>query len=190
MKKIAIFCDGTWNEPDHEFNGRPCPTNVVKLASLVPPLSAAGIEQRVFYHNGIGSMSSRTKRIIDGATGYGISRILLTCYRWLVRSYRPGDQLYLFGFSRGAYTARSLAGLVRNSGILRPENESVAEEAFALYRSRDGTRTPRAAASRLFRQSYSWQDTTPIQCIGVWDTVGSLGVPNTIAQGILKHVFR
>lgn len=190
MKRLAICCDGTWNEPDHTSGNRPCPTNVVKLASLIPAQGADGTQQRVFYHNGIGSMSSRTKRLIDGATGYGISRILLTCYTWLVRTYQPGDQLYFFGFSRGAYTARSLAGFVRNSGILRPENESLAEEAFALYRSRDSTRSPRAAASRLFRQSYSWQDKTPIQCIGVWDTVGSLGVPNTIAQGVLKHIFR
>jgi uncharacterized protein (DUF2235 family) len=128
--------------------------------------------------------------MIDGATGYGISRILLSCYTWLIRVYRPGDQLFFFGFSRGAYTARSLAGLVRNSGILRSENESLIKEAFALYRSRDSVHSPRAEASRLFRQNYSWSDTTPIRCVGVWDTVGSLGVPNTIAQGVLKHVFR
>jgi uncharacterized protein (DUF2235 family) len=190
MKRIVICCDGTWNEPDHTEAGKPCPTNVVKLASLIPAIASDGTEQRVFYHNGIGSMSSRTKRMIDGATGYGISRILLTCYTWLVRTYRPGDQLYFFGFSRGAYTARSLAGFVRNSGILRPENESLSKEGFALYRSRKGDSGPRSAASRLFRQSYSWQDATPIQCIGVWDTVGSLGVPNTLMQGILKHLFR
>ncbi len=190
MKRIVICCDGTWNEPDHNESGKRCPTNVVKLASLIPPLGADGVEQRTFYHNGIGSMSSRSKRIIDGATGYGISRILLACYTWLVRTYQPGDQIYLFGFSRGAYTARSLAGFIRNSGILRPENESVVNESFALYRSRDGSRSPRAEASRLFRQNYAWSDVTPVQCIGVWDTVGSLGVPNTIFQGILKHVFR
>ncbi|WP_420137538.1 DUF2235 domain-containing protein [Sphingomonas sp.] len=190
MKRIVVCCDGTWNEPDRSAAGKPSPTNVVKLASLVPAQGDDGVEQRVFYHNGIGSMSSRTKRFIDGATGYGISRILLSCYTWLIRTYQPGDELYFFGFSRGAYTARSLAGFVRNSGILRPENESLSQEAFALYRSRDGRRMPRAAASRLFRRSYSWPGDLPIQCIGVWDTVGSLGVPNTIFQGILKHVFR
>jgi uncharacterized protein (DUF2235 family) len=190
MKRIVICCDGTWNEPDHNEQGKPCPTNVVKLASLIPAMADDGTAQRVFYHNGIGSMASRTKRLIDGATGYGISRILLSCYAWLVRTYQPGDQLYFFGFSRGAYTARSLAGFVRNSGILRTEHESLIPDAFALYRSRDGTRAPRSEASRLFRQSYAWSDSTPIQCVGVWDTVGSLGVPNTLFQGILKHLFR
>ena len=190
MKRIVVCCDGTWNEPDHSQAGKPCPTNVVKLASLIPPLAQDGTGQRVFYHNGIGSMASRTKRLIDGATGYGISRILLACYSWLVRTYAPGDELYFFGFSRGAYTARSLAGFVRNSGILRPEHESLIPDGFALYRSRDGSRTPRSEASRLFRQNYAWSDRTPIRCIGVWDTVGSLGVPNDLFQGILKHLFR
>lgn len=147
MKQIVICCDGTWNEPDHTERGAPCPTNVVKLASLIPCVAPGDIEQRVFYHNGIGSMSSRTKRIIDGATGYGISRILLVCYTWLIRTYQPGDELFLFGFSRGAYTARSLAGLIRNSGIMRPENETLLDEALALYRSRAGNRSPHAVSA-------------------------------------------
>ena len=189
-KRVIICCDGTWNQPDQRAAGAPCPTNVVKFAALVPQTGADGVAQRLLYHRGIGSGGSRWQRLIDGATGHGITRSLTDCYRWLVRTYEPGDELFFFGFSRGAYTARSLAGFVRNSGILRPEHEDRLPEALALYRSRDATKSPRAAASRLFRQSYGWTQETTIRCIGVWDTVGSLGVPNTLFQGILKHVFR
>lgn len=189
MKRIVICCDGTWNQPDQKAGGALSPTNVVKLAALVPPLGA-GVEQRILYHRGIGSEESALRKWIEGATGLGITRALVECYRWLVRNYRPGDELYFFGFSRGAYTARSLAGFVRNSGIVRPEHEDRIPRALALYRSRDPRAHPRAAASRLFRQSYSWSERIPIRCIGVWDTVGALGVPNTLIQGALKHLFR
>jgi uncharacterized protein (DUF2235 family) len=189
MKRVVVCCDGTWNEPDQKAGGAGCPTNVVKLAALVPPRDT-DTEQRVLYHRGIGSDETRLRRWIEGATGLGITAALVDCYRWLIRNYLPGDELYFFGFSRGAYTARSLAGFVRNSGILRPENEDRLPDALRLYRSRDRRTEPKAAASRLFRQSYAWSLTTPIKCIGVWDTVGSLGVPNTMIQGVLKHVFR
>ncbi len=188
-KRLVVCCDGTWDEPDRKAGSAPCPSNVVKFAALVPPTDG-NIEQRLLYHNGIGSTDKAIQHLIDGATGRGITRVLVDCYRWLIRNFEPGDELYFFGFSRGAYTARSLAGFVRNSGILRPNNEDRLGEALALYRSREARTAPRAAASRLFRQSYSWSMVTPIQCVGVWDTVGSLGVPNTMFQGILKHVFR
>ena len=188
-KRLVVCCDGTWDEPDRKAGSAPCPSNVVKFAALVPPTDGE-IEQRLLYHSGIGSTGKAIQHLIDGATGRGITRVLVDCYRWLIRNFEPGDELYFFGFSRGAYTARSLAGFVRNSGILRPNNEDRLDEALALYRSRDARTAPRAAASRLFRQSYSWSLITPIQCVGVWDTVGSLGVPNTMLQGILKHVFR
>jgi uncharacterized protein (DUF2235 family) len=189
MKRLVICCDGTWNEPDQKAGGAACPTNVVKLAALVPPLDGE-IEQRVLYNPGIGSESTRLRRYIEGSTGLGITRALKDCYRWLVRNYQPGDELYFFGFSRGAYTARSLAGFVRNSGILKPQYEDLIPRALGLYRSRGEASGPRKSTSRLFRQSYAWGETTPIRCVGVWDTVGSLGVPNTIIQGALKHLFR
>ena len=189
-KRLILCCDGTWEQPDVTSDGQNCPTNVVKLAALLPALAADGTEQRVFYHNGIGSTARGVGRGIAGATGLGINRILKSCYLWLVRNYEPGDQIYIFGFSRGAYTARSLAGFVRNSGILRPENADHLNAAFALYRARDSASNPRAVASKLFRQSYCWSDIVPIQCIGVWDTVGSLGIPNSWGHWFLTKICR
>ena len=189
MKRLVVCCDGTWSQPDQQASGASCPTNVVKLAALVKPVAGA-TEQRLLYYPGIGSEETAIRKWVKGATGLGISKALTECYRWVIRNYAPGDELYLFGFSRGAYTARSLAGFIRNSGILRPEHEDLVPRALALYRSRDRRTHPRAIESRSFRRSYARADVSPIRCIAVWDTVGALGVPNTMVQGILKHVFR
>jgi uncharacterized protein (DUF2235 family) len=102
-----------------------------------------------------------------------LSRNVLDGYRFLIDNYESGDLLYLFGFSRGAFTARSLAGLIRNSGILRRENVSWIDQAWVLYRS--SADTPRGVAATLFRRAYSFEPR--IQFIGVWDTVGALDIP-------------
>jgi uncharacterized protein (DUF2235 family) len=104
---------------------------------------------------------------------------VLNGYRFLAETFGPGDQIYLFGFSRGAYTARSLAGLIRNCGILRRENADRVDEAFALYRDRTSQTHPRALASQIFREMYAHDD-DEIYFIGVWDTVGALGIPTEL----------
>ena len=92
------------------------------------------------------------ERILGGAFGYGLSRNVRSCYRFLAQKYQPGDELFLFGFSRGAYTARSLAGLIRNCGILRKEHVDQVDEAFAFYRDRTSQSHPSALASQIFRR--------------------------------------
>ena len=106
---------------------------------------------------------------------FGLSRDVCDTYRFLVQNYEPGDELFFFGFSRGAFTARSTVGLVRNAGILRQEHVDRVSEAYALYRSRTKTNTPRGREATLFRRSYSYEPR--IRFIGVWDTVGALGIP-------------
>ncbi|WP_234358740.1 DUF2235 domain-containing protein [Streptomyces sp. NRRL B-24085] len=165
-KRLVVCCDGTWNLAD-----QPSKTNVAKVALAVRRRTAAGTEQRVYYHSGVGT--SRKDRLRGGAFGMGLSRNVLDAYRFLIHTYEPGDALYLFGFSRGAFTARSLAGLVRNCGILRPEQADRIDEAWALYRSRADK--PTSVAATLFRGAYSYE--TEIRFVGVWDTVGSLGIP-------------
>ncbi|MFD5778340.1 DUF2235 domain-containing protein [Streptomyces fungicidicus] len=165
-KHLVVCCDGTWN-----FADQPSKTNVAKVALSVRPVSAAGREQRVYYHSGVGT--HRRDRLRGGAFGAGLSRNIVDAYRFLVETYEPGDELFLFGFSRGAFTARSLAGLVRNSGILRRRHAGRIPEAWALYRDR--IEQPNGAAATLFRRSYAYE--TEIGFVGVWDTVGALGVP-------------
>lgn len=166
-KRLIVCCDGTWN-----FADQPSRTNVTKIALSVRP-RAAGVEQRVYYRSGVGTR--RWERMRGGAFGMGLSANVMDAYRFLVDAYEPGDTVYLFGFSRGAFTARSLAGLVRNCGVLRREHADRIKEAWALYRDR--TEKPTGTASTLFRRAYARE--TGIHFIGVWDTVGSLGIPLT-----------
>ncbi len=168
MKRIVVCCDGTWNQPDQVS-----PTNVVKVALSLRDRDRAGVVQRVFYNAGVGT--GRFDRLRGGALGFGLSRHVRECYRFLVENYEPGDELYFFGFSRGAFTARSAAGLVRNSGILRREHQNRIDDAFTLYRGRDPLSHPRGTRATLFRRSFSYEPR--VHFMGVWDTVGALGVP-------------
>jgi Uncharacterized alpha/beta hydrolase domain (DUF2235) len=167
-KRLVVCCDGTWNVPDQKS-----PTNVTKIALAVADEDRTGKQQRVFYHRGVGT--NRWERLRGGAFGAGLSRNVCDTYRFIVENYEPGDELFFFGFSRGAFTARSTVGLVRNAGILRREHVNLIPDAYALYRSRTDTKTPRGREATLFRRSYSHE--TDIHFIGVWDTVGALGVP-------------
>lgn len=176
MKRIVICCDGTWNSPDQLTDGVPVPTNVTRFADSVL-LEHQGIPQLLFYHPGIGSEGSWLKRLFDGYTGTGVSRNILEAYCFLVTHYEPGDQLFLLGFSRGAFTVRSLAGFIRNSGLLRRDSLSVLDRAFRLYRARGDASRPRGHEATLFRRTYAVADVVPIEFVGVWDTVGSLGNP-------------
>lgn len=180
-KRLVVCCDGTWNTPDQASDGKACPTNVTKVALSVAEHDATGMRQVLYYHPGVGAGVGGWDHLRGGAFGVGLSRNILDTYRFLVANYAPGDELFFFGFSRGAFTARSTAGFVRNCGILRKECADRVDEAYALYRSREAH--PRGVQATLFRRSYS--DEPPVRFIGVWDTVGSLGVPN-VGLGLAK----
>ncbi|MEA2156849.1 MAG: hypothetical protein QOE11_2989, partial [Solirubrobacteraceae bacterium] len=173
-KRLVVCCDGTWNTPDELRDGASAPTNVSKIALGLAREDAAGGVQRLFYQRGVGTR--RFEHLRGGAIGFGLSRNVRDCYRFIVENYEPGDELYFFGFSRGAYTARSTAGFVRNAGILRPEHRDRVDEAYALYRSRDSKTKPSGIESEIFRRMYSHEE-TKIEFVGVWDTVGALGIP-------------
>ena len=174
MKRLVIRCDGTWNTPDKKDQGESTATNVTKLALGVAARSVDGSEQRVYYHPGVGT--GRLDHFRGGALGIGLSKNVQDAYMFVVRNYDPGDEVFLFGFSRGAYTARSTAGLIRNSGLLKVEFEGKLDDAYELYRDRSNTTNPRSVEAQLFRKSFSLE--IRIKCIGVWDTVGALGIPN------------
>ena len=174
MKRLVVCCDGTWNRPDHIDQGVAAPTNVAKLALALADEDGDGNRQLLHYQAGVGTRP--LEHLLGGGLGVGLSRNLMECYRFVVESYEPGDELYFFGFSRGAFTARSLAGLVRNSGILRPGHRDRIEDAYKLYRSSTKDTQPTGIAAELFRRVHSYPEVY-IQCVGVWDTVGALGIP-------------
>ncbi len=177
MKRIVIFCDGTWNTPDKTEKGKTCQTNVVKMANALCSLSKDGNEQLLYYDTGIGSEGNLIQKIFDGATGTGISENILEAYRFIINNYDVNDELFLFGFSRGAFTVRSICGLIRNSGILKPGNSDQIQRAYKIYRSRKHDLQPRAIEATLFRKTFAVEENTAIKFIGVWDTVGALGNP-------------
>lgn len=185
-KSLVVCCDGTWDQPDQARDGVAVPTNVAKLALGVE--TSDQNTQRMFYEPGVGTPPD--ERLLGGVFGYGLSRNVCDGYRWLAQNFSPGDRLFLFGFSRGAYTARSLAGLIRNCGILRPEHVDRVDQAFAFYRDRTSQTHPSALASQIFRDMYS-QDDDEIYFIGVWDTVGALGIPTRMDlpgwDWVMKH---
>ncbi|HEY2760558.1 MAG TPA: DUF2235 domain-containing protein [Pirellulales bacterium] len=157
------------------------------LAAEFSPTESAPIAQIVYYHPGVGTHGGWLPRLWDAISGFGISANIRDAYRFLIRNYESGDQLFLFGFSRGAFTVRSLAGLIRWCGILRPDAVSHVRKAFNFYRSRDDNKKPRTEAATEFRRKYAVEDISPIEFIGVWDTVGALGNPLLLKFGNEFH---
>lgn len=177
MKRIVICCDGTWSSADRERDGEPAPTNIPRLAEAVAAADNLGVEQRVHYGPGVGADGNWLYRWFAGATGWGLSDNLKEAYRFVVEHFEPGDELFLFGYSRGAFTVRSLAGMIFNAGVLRREFADRVEQAFDLYKSRSPLKHPEAVEAVRFRDRFAHENRTPIHFIGVWDTVGALGNP-------------
>lgn len=178
MQRLVICTDGTWNSRDRAKADGSGLTNVARMAAAIAPADAERIRQLVFYQPGVGT-GPWWDRLVGGAFGVGVSLNIQRAYGWLVDHYHPDDELYFFGFSRGAFTARSLVGFIRNCGVLRRENASMIPEAYAFYRNRAPEAHPRGRKAREFRDTYAHATRPRLRCVGVWDTVGSLGVPTT-----------
>lgn len=167
-KNIVICCDGTGNE----FGGSN--SNVVKLYQVL----VHSDEQVCYYHPGVGTMGARNAltapgrwwtRLIGLAFGYGVSDNIADAYQFLMRTFEPGDRLYVFGFSRGAYTARALCGMLHVVGLLGKNNEGLIPFAIRMVKNKHIN----FAVAAGFKKTFS-QECKP-HFVGVWDTVSSLG---------------
>ena len=172
MKRIVICADGTWNRPEEDPK-KDFPTNVLKLARSIKPVAADGSPQQVFYDWGIGSYHNQ---VVGGAIGKGLHKNIMDDYRYIVQNYKHGDEIYLFGFSRGAYTVRSLSGLINNCGILKRPDARLIQAAFEHYKKAGWDYHPDGERSLEFRAQHS-HASRKIKFVGVWDTVGALGIP-------------
>ncbi len=184
-RKLIVCADGTWNTADETDHGTPCPTNVRKIATALLPADRAGTPQVVHYHAGVGTNFGQ--QLTGGAFGAGLFENVRECYRFLIQNYEPGDRLHFFGFSRGAYTVRSLTGLIRCCGILRRGHEGQEDAAVAHYRSYDEDTAPDSPRMRAFRKEHAHHDEQEIEVIGVWDTVGAMGIPGLDGRFRLMH---
>lgn len=187
MKRLVVCCDGTWQTAE-----QPYPTNIAKLNQAIKR-EGTEVVQLVHYENGIGSRGSFLDRLFGGAFGWGIDDHIQRAYQFLCSNYTEGDEIYLFGFSRGAYTVRSLAGLIRVAqGLLpsyQPNLAQAVKAAYEVYRSEEtypGLSIEAANEREVRRKEAAIRAISTairpvkITVLGCLDTVGALGVPNTI----------
>lgn len=180
-KNIVVCLDGTGNQVRAKRN-----TNVVELYSMLQLGDPA--TQVAYYDPGVGTFSSsgawtpvarRLSKLFGLAFGSGMKTNLAEAYTYLMRTYQEGDQIFVFGFSRGAYTARALCGLLHVLGILRPGAENLVPYAVSMYaRSKDLTAQDWQQERRfaqLFSQVIGFPDRVPVHFLGIWDSVKAAG---------------
>lgn len=217
-RRLVICCDGTW-QSSASFKDN-VPSNVTKLCRVISRIGTDGHDpkkkwhQIVYYDGGVGTGNlSASEQRRQGGTGAGLAENVIEAYNFIVLNYEPGDEIFCFGFSRGAYTARAVAGLVTDIGVLKPIHMQVFPEIYRAYMTND--------EGLPFRETQAWQDfikgkltmrgqelsrtsggiqgiqeraqsweinphhnliaseeSRKVKVVGVWDTVGSLGVPD------------
>ena len=200
MKRIVILIDGTW-----EQEGVGNDTNVAKLdlaykvagSPLIKPNDKNGVTQLVEYHAGVGTVSNPVLHWLGGLVGEGLRTLVLNAYTSLVKVYEQDDEIFVLGFSRGAYAARALVGMIGASGIVRSSDN--VELAWAHYRVSPATRsnpnqanTSDAKAIRELGALHERGGIHPnkrVKCVGVWETVGSYGVPASFHLNFIARII-
>lgn len=196
-RRIVVFCDGTWNTPEelrkikkYDVMNPPPITNVVRLMrSVVTDDTCTDIPQVVGYFRGVGTDGFVPSRLIDGATGHGLARTVLDAYRFICHNLEwrgptnptaiNDDEVYIFGFSRGAYAARALNGFLSRFGLIQKNKLWLLPFFFSKYMRMLETGEPLDARTEAI-----WKDNVhpeyqsiKVKFLGVWDTVGALGLP-------------
>lgn len=196
-RRIVIFCDGTSNKPDQTSDGEQAPTNVFRMFRDLQKNET----QTAWYDAGVGTETSsetvkvarvgriataigwlqgsqgaglyvKFRTVLEAGFGMGITENIVQAYTEIVRQYQPGDRIYMIGFSRGAYTARCVAGVIGRCGLLRAENIRYCADVVRLFRTRkDNTKDV------PIRPELVHEQVPAVEFLGLFDTVGSLGVP-------------
>ncbi|RDL40581.1 uncharacterized protein BP5553_00560 [Venustampulla echinocandica] len=211
-KRLILCCDGTWMDSDDGFHkptlipyvptGRlQVPSNVTRIVRALSRTGQDGTHQIIYYHSGVGTSSAVLDVFTGGALGKGISENIREVYSFIAANYESGDEIILVGFSRGAFTARSVAGMIDNIGLLTRVGM---DSFYAVFKDQENFKTPRHKdifptvpfpnkprgphAGREYKKRLEKLDLTRvydpdgtkirIQAVAVWDTVGALGIPN------------
>ncbi|KAI5924869.1 hypothetical protein F4810DRAFT_709060 [Camillea tinctor] len=224
-KRIIVCCDGTWQNADNGFTkptkSDPVPklqvsSNVARISRSFKRRCSDGTFQIIYYQSGVGSRFGTLDRFLGGAFGCGLSENVREAYAFICANYFDGDEIVLVGFSRGAFTARSIGGLISDLGLLTREGM---EYFYPVYKDMQNWLNPRyndpfpnlpfadkpkgpnaddIYRERLVEMGYTRTrekkgqgDFIKVKAIGVWDTVGSLGIPfyNTKLSGKIEHAF-
>jgi uncharacterized protein (DUF2235 family) len=180
-KRLALFLDGTWNAVEDN-------TNVWRLKSLCSATSDDKADQLVYYEIGVNGFWG-------GMFGKGLDKTITDAYEWLIDRYNPSDEIFIFGFSRGAYAARSLAGLISKCGLLKPGAPLGVRQLYERYQRADDRTiwdlalTPAAATKPEEQWLIKYSQRIHITLVAVWDTVGALGLPFGHIPRISRSTF-
>ncbi len=176
-KNIVVFSDGTAQE-----GGKGNNTNVYILFNMIEDRTP---NQIAFYDHGLGT---GWRKITGSTFGAGISKNIQECYEFIFENYQADDQIYLFGFSRGAFTVRSLSGFINLFGILPKSRRELIKEAYKIYKKKN-IKKRKVKADRFLARHHTMK--CKIKFIGVWDTVGALGIPFKALNFLVpfKHKF-
>ena len=179
FRRLAVFLDGTWDKEEGN-------TNVWRSKCLCASHGPDGIEQKIFYSAGVGTTLGEQLR--GGIFGYGIDDVIIAAYEWLLETFEDGDEIFVFGFSRGAYTARSLSGFISRCGLIRLGAPLGVKQLYDRYRKGNLVHSihelnePTADATK-FSLEEKWMIAycipVPVKFTGVWDTVGAIAKTNT-----------
>ncbi|PKY30244.1 hypothetical protein RhiirB3_485907, partial [Rhizophagus irregularis] len=171
-KNIVVLCDGTWNSKNSRTN----------VYALYRELILG--QQHVRYINGVGIGESALGFIIDGAVALSLDTKIKEGYKYIVEHYKPGDDIWLFGFSRGAYTVRCIAGMIRNCGIIKVDRDITSEQVDERIYHPEGT------GSDEFKKKFSYPDSEKpvIKFLGLWETVGAHGLPVYVVGEGFKYL--
>ncbi len=185
QKRLVLFLDGTWNSVDSN-------TNVWRMRALCAAKSKDGKPQLIYYSVGVNGF-------LGGVFGQGLDENIRLAYEWLIENYNEGDEIFIFGFSRGAFTARSLAGLVAIDGILKAGSPIGIAELFDRYKKGDEETIwklkEKSAAGDIagLPEQDKWllkySQAANVNLVGVWDTVGSVGLAAGNIPGISRSSF-
>ncbi|KIW20633.1 hypothetical protein PV08_01209 [Exophiala spinifera] len=213
-KRLIVTCDGTWLDADNGIlrNGtKQPPSNVSRIGWAIKDTSRDGIPQIVNYQAGVGTSGGAASRAVGGATGMGLKENMREAYTYIAINWRPGDEIFLIGFSRGAFTARSVGGMIGDLGLLTRAGMPSFNEIFEDWEHRMDQRyvsrfpdTPfpnkgpfnKDYVHELVRRGLTTVN-VPIKAVCCWDTVGSLGIPRIgwleslglQARGLHKYDF-
>jgi uncharacterized protein (DUF2235 family) len=187
VKRLAVFLDGTWNAVDNN-------TNVWRMKALCAKTGTDGLPQLVYYEIGVNG-------VLGGTLGKGLDENIRLAYEWLVENYDDGDEIFIFGFSRGAYTARSLAGLIAKLGILKHGSPIGVSQLYERYKrsyeqtiwelneQQDAGTLDATNATLEVRLMLKYSQRVNIKVVAVWDTVGALGIPAFSIEGVSRTTF-
>jgi uncharacterized protein (DUF2235 family) len=228
-RRLVICCDGTWQSSVSSKEN--VPSNITKLCRLIARMGTDQHEpsrkfhQIVYYDSGVGTGNlSKSEQRRQGGTGAGLAENVIEAYNFIVMNYEPGDEIFCFGFSRGAYTARAVAGLVSDIGVIKPIHMQVFPELYRAYMANDeGVEFRKTQAWKHFvdgklskkglelrakgvelndadaqQVAEAWDirphgelavspESRTVKVVGVFDTVGSLGVPDVLGMSLAFH---